>query len=105
MAKSDIEKQAEVCEQKFIGIDEKLEAREKVEDTLFTKIDEVHRCLKDLSGRLFEDNGTKSLQTRINENAIWCSVIKWLTITISAAFIIQLIGLAVYLIYKCPKGE
>ena len=58
---------------------------------LFDKLDEMNT-------KLFEDNGHKSVQTKINENALWCSVIKWFTITISCSMIMSLMGLIVWLI-------
>lgn len=51
-------------------------------------------CLTDVKERLFIDNGRKSLQSRVNDNARW---VKWLIGIFSALFLLLMGGLAAQL--------
>jgi hypothetical protein len=58
---------------------------------LFEKMEGIEK-------RLWEDNGHKSLQTRINENAVWCQVIKWITITLASGVLLGFISLLFWVV-------
>lgn len=62
-------------------------------DMICDKLDEQNESLSGLCSRLFEDNGRKSLQTKINENALWCQVIKWFTITMAGGVLLGFVML------------
>ena len=71
---------------------------EQYKGTRRNRLDEILEELKDLKKKLFEDNGGKSLQSRINENALWCHVIKWLVISLSTGVLLGFIGLLFWVI-------
>jgi len=64
---------------------------------LFLRLDSIDEKMAKISRiekRLFEDNGVKSIQTKINENTLWCSAMKWFVITTSSGFILGIISMA-----------
>ena len=75
-----------------------MDENERYEQICEPKFDVILEKLDHLSKQLFQDNGRKSLVTRINENAIWAAVTRWLVITTSGAFIVGCIGLIFYLL-------
>ena len=77
--------------------------KEQYEAVCKDRFDEIITQLETLNKRLFKDNGSKSLQSRINDNAIWCSIIKWFTITVSGGFLLGVIGLLFFLIKNSAK--
>lgn len=68
---------------------------EKICKNEFAEIKEAIACLDE---KLFKNNGGKCLQSRVDENAIWCSVIKWFTITLSSGILLGFVGLLFWLI-------
>jgi len=64
------------------------------------RFDEIISRFDTLDNRLFHDNGVKSIQSRINDNTLWCSVMKWFTVTMSGGFFLGLIGLAFWIARK-----
>lgn len=75
-----------------------MDEEERYDQVCEPKFDLILSKLDNLNKRLVEDNGSKSVQTRISENAIWCSVIKWFTITVTGAFLVGIIATLFFLI-------
>jgi len=75
-----------------------MDENERYEQICEPKFDVILEKLDRLSKQLFHDNGGKSLVGRINENAAWTAVTRWLVITTSGAFIVGCIGLIFYLL-------
>jgi len=67
-------------------------------DNIETKCDAITDEIIGLKHQMFQDNGNKSWQTRINENSLWSSVVKWTTITFSSSIVIGGVGLVFWLL-------
>lgn len=84
------ERYTEICEPKFAE--------------LLREIKATNQQLVTLNHKLFIDNGTKSVMSRIKDMETWTAVVKWFTITTSGGFILAMIGLIFYLIQQRLGG-
>ena len=57
------------------------------------RFDEIIDKLDEMNHKLYVDNGTKSLQSKVNESEFWCSVMKWFTVTVSGGVLLGFVGL------------
>ena len=62
-------------------------------DEIIDKLDKMNMKYDEMNKKLYYDNGSKSLQSRVNESEFWCSVMKWFTVTISAGVLLGFVGL------------
>lgn len=60
-------------------------------------IQEIKQKLDSLWDKLFEDNGDKCLQSRINDNSLWIKIIVGAFSTVGAAIIGSIVWIAAWL--------
>ena len=74
------------------------------QDKCDQRFDEIIERLDKFEKRLFHDNGNKSMQSRINDNTLWCSVIKWFTITCAGGVLLGLVGFIFFVAQQIYKS-
>ncbi|UCD52276.1 MAG: hypothetical protein JSW27_06480 [Phycisphaerales bacterium] len=60
-----------------------------------TELEKIHDKLDALERRLFIDNGTESIQSRLNRHERWIRAMAWLTATAAGASVVTLVSVGI----------